>query len=91
MAEKTYIEVICYNGIEKWNKRSNALKFYRDGVRCCEGCERDRYINIVIGLEDGLMKCDDGCVNESRVYETKTNAPDGSRDYGDKTNWKIID
>lgn len=88
MARKM-IEIVCYNHIELWHTRKNALRFYRDCVRNCEGAERQRYINIVWDLEDKKTICHD---SSSVDYETaktndwyyKTTAPDGSRDYDNK-------
>lgn len=88
MARKM-IEIVCYNRIELWHTRKNALNFYRDCVRNCDGAERERYINIVWDLEDKKTLCHDG---SSVDYETakandwcyKTTAPDGSRDYNNK-------
>ena len=34
-------------------ERKEAIDFYKECVCFCEGSERDRYINILIGLESG--------------------------------------
>lgn len=91
MAKKPYIKVICYNGVEKWNNRSNADNFYWDCVVHSEGSERDRYINILNELRSYKTVCEDGYTDKDRLREIKTDAPDGSRDYGDRTDWTIID
>ena len=86
---KKMIEIVCYNHIELWHTRKNALRFFRDCARNSEGAERDRYINIVWDLEDKKTLCHDG---SSVDYETakandwyyKTTAPDGSRDYNNE-------
>ena len=88
-ASKPRIIIVCYNRIERWHSRKNALRFFRECARNCEGAERDRYINIVWDLEDKKTLCHDG---SSWNYETvkrngweyKTTAPDGSRDYDNK-------
>ena len=88
MARKL-IEIVCYNRIEKWHSRKNALAFFRDCARNSEGAERDRYINIVWDLEDKKTVGHDG---SSLPHETlvannmnyKTTAPDGSRDWDNK-------
>ena len=86
---KKMIEIVCYNRIEKWHSRKNALRFFRDCARNCEGAERDRYIEIVWDLEDGLIRCHDkssmeyGVLVKNNLYYTTT-APDGSRDYDNK-------
>ena len=83
------IQIICYNQIEYWNKRENALWFYKDAERCCEGSERERYMNIVDDLEDGKALCEDGCSLSAEYLRAngrimKVNNPDGTRDYGGK-------
>lgn len=47
------VHVTCYGTTEKWDSREKALAFYKKGVASCEGSERDRYLNIVVGLENG--------------------------------------
>jgi len=83
------ITIICYNQIETWHSRKNALKFFRDCARNCEGAERERYTNIVWDLEDKKSICHDGSSSTlselqalNRYY--KTTAPDGSRDYNNQ-------
>ena len=86
---KNMIEIVCYNRIEKWHTRKNALRFFRDCARNCEGAERDRYINIVWDLEDKKTICHDGSslphdvLAKNNLYYTTT-APDGSRDYNNE-------
>ena len=83
------IEIVCYNRIERWHTRKNALRFFRDCARNCEGAERDRYINIVWDLEDKKTICHDGSslphdvLAKNNLYYTTT-APDGSRDYNNE-------
>lgn len=84
------VVVICYNRTETWNKRENALAFYRKGARCCEGCEKERYANIVLDLLDGEKVATDGFSTAECNTPLLTNAPDGSRDYNDRTDWKIV-
>ena len=88
MARKN-IKVVCYNQIETWHSRRNALAFFRDCARNCEGAERDRYINIVWDLEDKKTICHDGSslpyeVLDKNNLHYKTTAPDGSRDWDNK-------
>lgn len=52
------VKITCYGKTET-RTRGEAIKFYREGARCCEGAERDRYLNIVWGLEDGLTEVSD--------------------------------
>ena len=83
------IEIVCYSHIERWHSRKAAIAFYKEGAFSCEGAERDRYIEIVFDLEEGCNRCHDRssfsyeeC--ERRGWFYKTNAPDGTRDYGGK-------
>ena len=86
---KKMIEIVCYNRIEKWHTRKNALRFFRDCARNCEGAERDRYISIVWDLEDKKTICHDcsslpyDVLKERNLYYNTT-APDGSRDYNNE-------
>lgn len=55
------VTVTCYGKTKKWASRANALAFFKEACRHSEGAERDRYLNIVWGLEDGLAEVDDRC------------------------------
>ena len=83
------IVVICYNQIETWNDRQMAMDFYEDCARNCEGCERERYLNIYWDLKDGEDYASDHCSMPWHYLDImgrhiKTTAPDGSRDFGGK-------
>jgi len=52
------VTITCYNKTEQM-KRGDAIKFYAEGMNCCEGSERDRYTNIYMQLMDGRMECYD--------------------------------
>ena len=52
--------VLCYNVAEVWKDRTEAAAFYADGVRECEGCEAERYMNVLMDLLDGRRICHDG-------------------------------
>lgn len=87
--KKNLVFVVCYNRIEKWNNRDNAIEFYAQGAEECDGSEAERYTNILAGLIDGKAVATDGmsisygeCKAKS-LYRTTT-APDGSRDFGGK-------
>lgn len=54
------VTVICYRQKEYWESREAALDFYMEGVRCCDGAERERYMNVVLDIMDGLDVCTDG-------------------------------
>ncbi len=49
---KDTVKINCY-GKEKVMTREDALKFYQGCIRASEGSERERYVNVVVGLEDG--------------------------------------
>ena len=53
------VKVKCYGDVETFKTREEALEKYKEGVRCCEGSERDRYLTIVLQLEDGAMFASD--------------------------------
>ena len=53
------VKVTCYGQTKEYT-RKQALKEFREAMRCCEGSERDRYCNIVWDLEDGKTECNDG-------------------------------
>lgn len=52
------VKVTCYGQTQTW-EREDAIKFYADGARYCEGSERDRYINIYFQLLDGAKEAYD--------------------------------
>ena len=52
--------VLCYNQAEVWQDRTMAAAFYAEGVRECDGCEAERYMNIVMDLIAGKAVCHDG-------------------------------
>ena len=52
------VTITCYNQTEEMVRR-DAIKFYAEGMACCEGSERDRYTDIYLQLMDGNMVCHD--------------------------------
>lgn len=52
--------VLCYNTAEVWENRVDAAAFYAEGVRECEGCEAERYMNVLLDLLDRKRICHDG-------------------------------
>ena len=42
--------VVCYNRLDVFTSRENAIKFYRPCYYGSEGCERERYAHILIDL-----------------------------------------
>lgn len=55
---KDIVRITCYGQTKKM-ERSEAIKFYQEGIRCSEGSERDRYVNILLGLMDGATEVSD--------------------------------
>ena len=52
------VQITCYGKTETM-RRGDAIDFYLEGARCCEGCESERYFNIYCDLIDGAMVCSD--------------------------------
>lgn len=52
------VEITCYGKTEMM-ERNEAIRFYREGADCSEGSERERYVNILFGLMDGLSEVSD--------------------------------
>ena len=52
------VNIICYNQQETMTRKEGIEK-YLEGVRCCEGSERDRYLNIYLDLIEGKMIASD--------------------------------
>ena len=51
--------ITCYGETTAWASRKTAKEFYIQGMLACEGSERERYTNIFLGLESGLITCSD--------------------------------
>ena len=47
------VTIICYNS-ERKMERAKAIKEFTESMDFCEGSERERYCNIVSGLNAGL-------------------------------------
>ena len=52
------VKITCYGKTDVM-ERSKAIRFYRDCMDNSEGCERERYVNIFLGLIDGLTEVSD--------------------------------
>lgn len=52
------VTIKCYNK-ETQMERKEAIRFYKEAVACCEGSERDRYMNVLMDLLDGKDYCTD--------------------------------
>lgn len=69
LAEKGECVTVCYNQATVWQSRSMAMEFYTEAAYMCEGCERDRYMNVCFELAEGNAVCWDG-VTEVLVLDT---------------------
>lgn len=52
------VKVTCYGQTKIWD-RSKAIAFFLEGMRCCEGAERERYTDIYLQLIDGAKEASD--------------------------------
>lgn len=52
------VTIKCYGKEEKM-ERDDAIAFYSEGVECCDGSERDRYMDILMDLLSGKKYCSD--------------------------------
>lgn len=52
------VKITCYGNTEIM-ERNEAIKFYRECADHSEGSERERYVNILFGLMDGLNEVSD--------------------------------
>ena len=59
MSKNKPVTTICYGQKEVWEHREDAMASFLDGMRYCEGPERDRYTNVYIKLLDGKDVCSD--------------------------------
>ena len=87
------VTVCCDNLIERWESRKRAIEFYLNAMRCTEGCESERYMDIYLDLIDGKEVCTDSmsnywrCIAEGRY--AKFNNPNNTRDYNNKIYYPI--
>ena len=61
---------MCYNRAEVWASRERACEFYLEATLACEGCEGDRYANVLADLLSGEAVCHDG-VTQFLTQETE--------------------
>lgn len=54
------ITTICYGHIDKWESRAEAIKYFYECALCSEGSEKERYVNIMMGLMTGANPATDG-------------------------------
>ena len=56
--KKDLVLVTCYGQTKEW-EREEAMDFYEEGILCCEGAERDRYVEIYFQLKHGAKVATD--------------------------------
>ena len=54
------VNVYCYGQWKHYTSRKKAMNFFLEGMRCCEGCEQERYTTIYCALADGKRNVSDG-------------------------------
>lgn len=52
------VKITCYRKTEVMD-RKEAIKFYKECAEWSEGAERERYVNILLGLMSGLREVSD--------------------------------
>ena len=52
------VTIHCYGDTET-KTRLDAIKFYRECAVMSEGCEKERYMNILLDLYSGKKECYD--------------------------------
>lgn len=65
------VTTITYGQKTVWESRDDAIAFFIDAMRCCEGSERDRYTNVYLDLIDGQDVCRDEQQNMTGNKEEK--------------------
>lgn len=55
---KDIVNITCYRTRKAW-KRDEAIKFFAEASFACEGSEKERYENILVGLVCGLTEISD--------------------------------
>jgi hypothetical protein len=53
------VAVICYGQRREFPSRKKAMDFFKEGILCCDGAERDRYVSIYFQLEAGATLATD--------------------------------
>ena len=53
------VTTICYGQRREWTSRQEAIDFFEEGVRICDGAERERYTTILLQLIAGVKECSD--------------------------------
>ena len=55
---RKYVTISCY-GQESVKERNNAIRTYTTYIAASEGSERDRYVSILLQLQEGKNYCTD--------------------------------
>ena len=63
------VVTVCYNQATVWQSRSMASEFFLEAMMACEGCERERYTEVLLDLMAGKAVCHDG-VTKLLTWET---------------------
>lgn len=45
--------IIMYGQAKHFESKSEALDWCEDGINCCEGCERDRFVDAYFEIKHG--------------------------------------
>lgn len=57
--KKDAVYTTCYGERKKWPSKDEAIAFFREAAAHSDGCERERYTNIVMKLYSGEYDVDD--------------------------------
>lgn len=57
---KEDITTICYGHIDKWEDRTEAVKYFYGCANASDGAERERYVNVMMELMAGANLATDG-------------------------------
>lgn len=52
------VKITCYRTTKEM-ERADAIRFYQECVMMSEGAERNRYVNVLIGLLSGAKEVSD--------------------------------
>lgn len=50
---------VCYGIATMFKTRTDAKRFFKQAIRDCEGCERERYMAVYDKLDEGWRVADD--------------------------------
>lgn len=53
------VVTICYGEEKQWASRKEALNYFLEGIKSCEGSEKERYLSIYLELLAGKKICTD--------------------------------